>query len=124
MKAREINPTDLNSINHWLELRAHEPMNIDALPKYGCIVPGVAAGFLRCVEGGYGIFDGLVTNPHCSSKTRNAALEAVVATIITKAEQIGMIGVIGWSVDIGTLKRAQSVGFEAIPEQLIFKELK
>jgi hypothetical protein len=35
-----------------------------------------------------------------------------------------MVGIIGWSVDIGTLKRAQSIGFEAIPEQLIFKELK
>lgn len=117
MTPRPFKYSDVNSINKWLEYQGHPVQTYWTLPKLGFIIPGVCAGFIRHVEGGYGILDGLVSNPLVSAKTRHKALD----TLFTQLLSVGPDKLMGTTIDAGTLKRAKRHGFIEQPYTVLTK---
>lgn len=107
---RPFKRTDLASINKWLKRNSHPPVTLQDLPLKGIIVPGVAAGFLREVEGGIAIIDGLCSNPLVSSGTRNSAMNKIYKNLLSMPYK----QFIGFTVDAGALERAKRQGFQPI----------
>lgn len=111
MRAYKFQPKHLALVNKWLARRGRSPVELSALPKLGYYVPGVAAGFVRSCEGGFGIVDSLVSNSLVSSKSRNAAFEAIYKEILSNPNFNKLIG---FTVDEGALIRAKALGFKEI----------
>ncbi len=112
MKVREFKSRDLTSINKWLKARAKNGITCQQLPRVGFVVPGVAIGFIREVEGGMGIFESLVSNPFASSALRHAAMSAIYAKVMNDAR---FERIIGFSVDNGALSRSADAGWLQLP---------
>jgi hypothetical protein len=111
---REFKYTDVTSINKWLHAQGHPLVSYWDLPKMGFIIPGVCAGFVRQVEGNYGILDGLVSNPLVSAKTRHKAMDSLFTQLIAKSPP----KMIGTTIDKGTFSRAVAHGF--VPSNYIY----
>lgn len=114
------------TVSEWACLHGISPL--DSLPEMGIMAYNdktpVACAFLRRVEGGLGIFDGLMSNPQCSSKDRDEALSLVIDAITAIACNQGIKGIIAWVKDKNTLERAIRHGYSAQQEQrLIFLPL-
>jgi len=71
----------------------------------------VAAAFLRQIEGGMGLFDGLISNGHMTADLRDAGLDAVVLALIARARELNITRIMAFSEDEGTLKRSLRHGF-------------
>ncbi len=85
-------------------------------PIRSFIIPGVAAGGVRCCEGGYGMMDSLCSNPLVSSATRHKAMQ----TLWTKLLSIEDFKVVvGFTEDAGTLERAKRHGFRVITQSVL-----
>lgn len=112
---RQFTYKDVPSINKWLKKQGHPEVTYWDLPKMGFIVPGVAAGFVRQVEGGYGILDSLVSNPLASKETRHRALDSLFTQLIAS----GPSKMIGTTVDKGTFSRAVDHGFKPHPHTFL-----
>lgn len=82
----------------------------------------IAASFLRCMEGPYALFDGLISNPYWNSKLRNEAIEAVVKQTLQYADSIGISKIIFETLDAGTIERSKSHGFQIMPRVLMMRE--
>lgn len=92
---------------------AREPS--ESLPSIGFIafegsVP-IAAGFLRKIEGNYGMIDSLVTNAQSSSELRHEAIDLIVRHLIKSAKHLKMNSILSFSKDKSTLVRSISHGF-------------
>lgn len=111
MNVRDIRKSDFNAIKRWLKTEQLE------MPNASFGVPGVAFAGLRHIQGGYFLFDSMVTNPRCSSKTRHAALCSIYAYMfkVTKYSR----GIIGLTVDDGALERAKAAGFRQLPHTVL-----
>lgn len=110
-------------VRTWLKARNLSEDLCENHPAIGLIaihneVP-IAVGFLRQVEGGFGMFDGLCTNPKMESLVRNKAIDMLVDELIHVAKSFEMKAIIAWSVDMGTLIRAERHGFKKMNDQLI-----
>lgn len=81
----------------------------------------IAFGFLRMCEGDYALFDGIITNPHMNGEIRDKALDLLTKTLLMNAKSLNIKCIIGWSIDINTLKRAEKHGFSYLKETLIYK---
>ncbi len=101
---------------------------ISELPKLGLIVmlesEPVAAAFLRQVEGGFAMLDGLISNPTMPGYVRNEAIDMVVERIIGVAKCIGMPKLVAYSTDAGTLVRSERHGFKLTPSSVICLDLR
>lgn len=100
----------------------------DHLPEvgfyaYNSAIP-IAMGFLRKVEGGYGMIDTLVTNGDLPSETRHLGIQLVVDTIIEAAKTLKLKGIISLSSDTGVINRAISIGFHVVPQTAIALPIK
>lgn len=95
----------------------------DTLPAIGVVAyqgkQPVAAAFLRQMEGFYGMFDGLISNPEASSKDRNAALDAVIDSVLKSAKSLEIKVLMAWSKDENTIIRAVSHGFVESPHHAL-----
>ena len=111
MKTTEFQFKHLAYINRWLARRGRSEVKLCDLPHTGYLVPGVAVGFVRECEGGYGIVDSLVSNPLASSKARNAAFNAIYKEILSNPKFKTLIG---FTIDEGALVRAKTLGFREI----------
>lgn len=116
MKVRLFKASDLHSVNKWRMKRNLWPVPGSELPRLGYMIPGVAAAFLRRVEGGYALMDSLVTNPHVSSNTRHKALESLYDIIL---QEPSIKGIIGFTVDESTLMRAKARGFKQLQHTVL-----
>lgn len=100
-------------------------LTMDTLPKIGFIVLKnsipISAGFLRKLEPCYGQIDTLVSNAEKTKEERHEALEIVVNCLIHFAKENGIKGLVCHTKDEGILKRAKSLGFHVVPEQIIAK---
>ena len=105
---------DMTSINKWLAKQGHPCVDSSDIPKQSYTIPGVAFCAVRAVEGGIGILDSVVTNPHVSSQKRNEALDALFRHVLT----LPFKAVIGFSIDKHTQERAIRHGFAASPYSL------
>ncbi len=111
MNTRPLRKSDLAAIGRWL--KTEQPQ----MPYNSFGVPGVAFAGLRAIDGGYWLFDSMVTNPLCSSGLRHAALQAIYKRMFELAE--GSNGVIGLTVDNGALERAKASGFRQLPHTVL-----
>lgn len=112
-------------------LRAHNQVVMDTCetPKIGFMVmhkypkEPIAAAFLRKIEGGYGQFDTLVTNPCASSQDRHEAIEMLTNQILRRAVELKMPHIRVITNDAGTLMRSQACGFAKLPHTLLIANL-
>lgn len=80
-------------------------------------VPGVAWAGIRSIEGGFWLFDSMVTNPLCSSELRHKALTAIYKHMFDLTRDSN--GIIGLTVDAGALERAKAAGFRQLPHTVL-----
>jgi N-acetylglutamate synthase-like GNAT family acetyltransferase len=116
---------DLHSpfIRSWLQARNLTDDLMNNPPSIGLVcfhneVP-IACGFLRQVEGNFGLFDGLCTNPKMRSEIRHDAIDFLVSEIIQIARSMEMRCIFGWTVDNGTLARSERHGFQRLKHEMI-----
>lgn len=121
MNIRKTNSKDKHSINKWLKLRNQELKT--QLPCLSFIVPGVAAGSVRLVEGGYGILESLVTNPYVSGITRNKAIDALVSFLLIEAKSCNIKNIMAFSTNESVLNRSLKHGFNPLNHTIISRSL-
>jgi len=124
MDVRNFNiDLDLPEINRWLEARKVPLARAEDQPELSYVVIDdgvpVAACSLRRCEGGYGMIDGLVTNPSFSAFKRSDAIDLVVRKVIATAKEHNIKSLLGFSVDVGTLRRSEKHGFRKLPDTVI-----
>jgi hypothetical protein len=116
-------------VDHWvgkhtkamiqlLESRGMAVDLINDLPEIGVIayrndIP-VAAGFIRRMEGSYGLMDSYITNATESSSTRHKALSRITEALIEKAKEEGISKLLAFSSDQNTYQRSLMHGFIAM----------
>lgn len=118
---------DLETINTWLIARDKKQWEASTLPENGLIaysdnVP-IAAAFLRLCEGQFGMIDALVTNPEISGELRHIAIDQVINRLLSLANSLHLKALLAFSVDKGTLERAERLGFEKRSETIIALDL-
>lgn len=111
---------------HWYDLltclqlrNAYIPI-VDTTPAIGYVAykedTPVAYGFLRQVEGGYGMVDGLVTNPReLDRKVRHEGLDLVFSHCQKEAIKLNIHSLIGFSVNTSTIERSEANGYAKLP---------
>lgn len=122
----EVNK-DLGMVNEWLEQRGRKRVTKHEIPKIGYLVgcddAYIAASFIRHVEGGYGMFDSLITNPEITPEVRNSALDLICRHTVGRAKELGLSCIFAFSVDNNTLERSERLGFKKLPDTLIALKL-
>lgn len=108
----------------FLVRRHMDPTLADNLPSIGYIVPGVAMGFLRKIEGGQGLLDSFITNPRAPAELRNQALDIITQKLLDKAQKLNINQILAFSVDENTIMRGQRFGFITCPHAVIALNLK
>lgn len=111
----------LHQTHNWKQTQTS--MLGQGMPQTGYVAlvagqPG-AAGFLRMVEGGFAMIDTLVSNADLGSEARHMAITAVVDALINHAKTSGIKGIVAHTKDKGILKRAKTLGFKKLSEQII-----
>jgi hypothetical protein len=95
----------------------------DTLPKIGYIASDsalhIAAGFLRIVEGGYAQIDSLVSNADAPAEMRNKGINLVVDSLINKAKELKLKGIISFTSDKSVVLRAVDIGFHVSNQVVI-----
>lgn len=119
--------SDLYHIRNWLNARELNISLSENLPEIGFIAfdhnESIAAGFLRKVEGNFGLIDGLITNPTAQSHARHFAIDEIVQNIILVAKELHFSLIMAFTIDNGTLIRSRAHGFQALPDTMIVKNL-
>lgn len=128
MRARKADKETKLLVREWLGMRGLEQRWADYLPENGMVVfddedTPVAIGFIRQVEGNYGLIGEYVTNPFKTSYIRDQALDVLTINLITMAKDLGLQVLIGYSKEVFTLMRSERYGFKRMPETLIRLDL-
>jgi len=120
-------PEHYSLIEHWLKFRGLDPAMAEDLAKTGFVAfkdnLAIAAGFLRMCEGSLAMIDGLVSNPYAPGVARHHALDEIIDELIFCARERGVKRILAYSVDNGTINRAQDHGFMSLPQVLLGLEL-
>lgn len=110
-------------IEQWLTARdLLVGTNVRDLPEIGIVITldhPIAAGFIRKVEGGYGLIDGYITDPSASPLDRHNALELLTTSLIEKAQELKFKGLLAFTKDNHTLLRSLSHGFSETHSYLV-----
>lgn len=115
----------LEYIEELLKLRKLPLTFLDDIPTYGFIAftdddEAVATAFIRFIEGGAALIDGLITDPRKSPELRNMAIDLIVQALLDASRQGGIKKMIAYTIDEGTLTRAiKKYGFVQQPHTLI-----
>jgi len=121
MQARPCVKSDIVSINKWLARRNHPLVSQRELPQIGFIIPGVAAGFIRKVEGRIGIFESVVSNALVSAPVRHKAM-GLLFDIISDMKDFEYI--MGFTKEGDMLLRAKKHGYiQADKHVIVVKRL-
>ena len=121
MKTREYSEDDLYYINLWLSQRERAPVGRDELPRAGWTVVNeldrpVGCVFLRIVEGDLAIIDSLINDPAQNCHSRHQINDRLFLQCFKVAKETKLKGLMGTSLDAGTLERAFGHGFKAMPQ--------
>lgn len=73
-------------------------------------------GFVRKMEGNYGMFDTFVTNGNLSSEIRHLAMKTLVDRLLDKAKQLKLKAIISYTSDAGVINRAKALGFVVLDD--------
>lgn len=99
----------------------------DSLPMIGFVISYndelIAMGFIRKVEGGYGMIDGYITDPDQPPHIRNEALDLLTYHIIKAAKDNNINNLIATTQDENTICRSLKHGFRKLPESVIVKRI-
>ena len=113
----------------WAASRnAHRPETVE-IPENGLVILNsssqpICMGFIRKVEGGYGLIDGYISDPSQSSKDRDQAMSLLTEEIIKLAKELGLSALLANTVDDNTFKRSLKHGFSALPHAIMIKDLR
>lgn len=123
MKTREFSPEDFYFVNLWLAQREMAPIQVSELPKRGWTViddldKPLGIVFLRMVEGDLAIIDSMINDPSQTKMDRHKINERLFLQCKKIARELKLKGLMGSSLDEGTLKRASTHGF--IPSSQTF----
>jgi hypothetical protein len=102
---RKFQSEDVCEVDTWHEQHGMRP--IQAPPRVGFIVPGVAAGFLYQTDSDVALLEGYVTNPKASSTERHQALDGITQKLLESAADLGFRTVWAITKDAGISLRAQ-----------------
>lgn len=113
----------------WAHERGSYIPSVSEIPGNGIVVLNnssqpICLGFIRKVEGGYGLIDGYISDPSQPAIERNEALSLLTEELIKLAKQLGMSALLANTVDEHTLKRSLKHGFSQLPHSLMVKDLK
>lgn len=120
---------DVTHLGAWLEKRGIPKIEniLDELPTWGYIAfkdkAPIACAFLRTCEGGHAMIDGLTSNPDAPSQDRHQAIDALVEKLHQKAKELNVKNLYFFSLDTGTLERAQRHGYVKLPHTLMGLDL-
>jgi len=124
-----IIPFNLDCKSHiqaWVNKRELK-IDLNTLPKFGLIAldkgTPMAAGFIREVEGGFGMIDSFITDPEASSALRDEALNRITAKLIKIAKYNKVNQLIAYTVDKNTLVRSLSHGFVQLDHSVMALDL-
>lgn len=111
-------------IKEWQERRGNKLFSKDLIPSHGIVVEDIACGFLYSTDSAFGLIDGFITNPECSSIQRAKALDLILKNLIIWAKELGMRMVVARVGIRGTKKLALKNGFIDLGEYTsLMKEL-
>ena len=107
----------------WLKERGHPIPKLSEVPAIGWIALNdhhlVAMAFLRRMEGGHALMDGLVTNPEALPNHRHEGLKLAVNKVIQTAKELGIQQIIAFTTEESVVKRSITHGFVATPHQTL-----
>ena len=84
----------------------------------------VAAGFLRKVEGGYGLLDGYITNKNYPSQGRDIALDLLTKELLRMCKLLKIRQIFAFTNHSTIIERALAFGFEQqLFQKVIVKNL-
>ncbi len=114
-------------ITSWL---AHRNLRTEAaheLPEVGYVAMDkgrpIVAGFIRRVEGGWGMLDSLVTDPLAPAEIRDKAIDILVCRLFKEAKYLKIKQFLAFSRDDNTLVRSLKHGFKKLPDTVIGVDL-
>lgn len=100
----------------------------EVLPRIGYVVfqdeMPVASGFLRLMEGGFGLIDSYATNAKLSSDIRHLGLEIITNNIIEISKGLKLNGIFAFTADKGIISRAEATGFQQVNQSVYVLPLK
>ena len=120
-----FNPEDhYQGLVSALEHRKEYIPTLSELPKIGYVVcedtTPIAYGFLRMVEGGAAIIDGLATDPRVTEGSKRwDALQMVFIALVRKSQALDIKQLMGFSVNNRTIEIAEKYGFVKLSHTLM-----
>lgn len=132
MLVRYFKKSDNETLNYLFGQRGLSLENKDSLPEIGFVseyeysptykeCSGMI--FLRRCEGGLGIVEGLVTNPHLPSAIRHLAFKTLVNRAVEEAKSLKITRMLAYSVIPSVIERSCELGFEEKPHTLLLMEV-
>lgn len=111
----------------WLYLRDAYIPSKDEMPEIGYIAYAhnqpIACAFLRKIEGGHGLLDGIASNPDASPEHRNQAIDIVMESVVNTAKELKIKSLLGYTRDDSTFVRSLRHGFVQSPHAVMIKDL-
>ena len=125
MRLELITRSNLHLVDSLMIKRGLTPVEDREIPELGVLITyksvPIVAGFLRKVEGGFGIFDGYITNPEASSEKRNDALDLLTVELLRLAKEEHILGVFFNTHKPNIIKRAALHGFKLADEVMMYR---
>lgn len=111
---RQARIHDLDKINVWREQRGLSKWDGLDMPKYGIIVPGVAACFLLKTDTRYAFLEGLIANRDVSAGIRHEALNMCIEACIEKAKKLGFEQLVFLTDHHSVMRYGDAFGFKFV----------
>ena len=114
------------------ELLASRNMDVQAIlddiPLHGFMIfdnddEPVAAGFLRFIEGPYGLLDSYISNPKHTSSERSEAFDMITESLLRLAKRFDLKKLFAFSLETNLINRACSFGFHRVAYEFCTLEI-
>src|SRR5688500_8750332 len=113
MEVEPYDPIEHRSmLQHWCVQRELPATSLDILPTRGCIVRGIAAGFLYQTDSQVAFLEGIISNPESDDSDRDKALDVIFLALFDIAAALGFTFVWGFTCRPEVVTRAQRLGFQ------------
>lgn len=109
----------------WSKARSsYFPDEVYEIPEHGLVILDISSkpicmGFIRKIEGGYGLIDSYLSDPSQSPKDRDEALDLLTKDLVNLAKQLGILRLLANTMDSNTLERSLKHGFSRLPHTLM-----
>lgn len=121
------NKEHLPTLLSWLVQRKAYIPTPEELPGIGFISfdgdEAIAAVFLRRIEGGHGLIDGLTSNPNKSPEVRNSGIDLVLKSLMKSAQILKMRNILAFTEYDNLVERMETFGFSKLHTKFIICDL-